>query len=116
MKKYMDMPKVKRDYSIEHITNEVLLQIQALKDPDADYTETVREVIKELSERVVPNQNNEPYIGHRLISCVYKKQYSLEEARETSKQYKQSYYHCHYCGQYHLTKQATYESIMDEGE
>ena len=59
---------------------------------------------------------NEPYIGHRLISCTFKKAYSLYDARQKAKQYKQNYYRCNYCGMYHLTKQVTYESIMDEEE
>ena len=56
----------------------------------------------------------EPYIGHKLVSCVFKKPFStLKEVQEHCKRVKMYYYKCQYCGKYHTNRQVTYEAIMD---
>ena len=56
----------------------------------------------------------EPYIGHKLVSCVFEKPFStLKEVQEHCKQVKLYYYKCRYCGKYHTARQVTYEAIMD---
>lgn len=59
------------------------------------------------------NEQLEPYIGHKLISCSFKKPFeNLKEVQEHCKKVKLNYYKCRYCGKYHTTKQPTYEGIM----
>ena len=56
----------------------------------------------------------ESYIGHKLVSCVFKKPFAtLKEVQDYCKRVNLHYYKCRYCGNYHTTKQSTYETIMD---
>ena len=56
----------------------------------------------------------EPYIGHKLLSCTFKKPFeTLKDVQQHCNKVKLNYYKCGYCGNYHTTKQVTYESIMD---
>ena len=61
------------------------------------------------------DKQTEPYIGHRLISCVFKKPFAtLKEVQEHCKRVNLYYYKCGYCGNYHTTKHITYETIMEQ--
>lgn len=49
-------------------------------------------------------------------SCTYKAKFCLKDAVKKAKKYGIYYYKCGFCGQYHLTKQLTYDFIMNEGK
>lgn len=55
-------------------------------------------------------------IRDRIFSCSLKVKFSLKQAKRKAKQYGQYYYKCNHCGYYHLTKQPTYESVLDTDE
>lgn len=61
------------------------------------------------------DKQTELYIGHRLISCVFKKPFAtLKEVQEHCKRVNLHYYKCGYCGNYHTTRHITYETIMEQ--
>ena len=61
-------------------------------------------------------------IWTHIASCIYleteirsnKVKFSLNKAKIKAQQYGQSYYKCNHCGYYHLTRQNTYDSIMNQ--
>lgn len=55
-------------------------------------------------------------VAHRIFGCTHKAKLSHQQAIEKSKKYGLYYYKCQFCGKYHLTKQPTYESIMEDTE
>jgi len=55
-------------------------------------------------------------VNHRIFSYSGKAKFSHERAKQKAKDYGMYYYHCRYCNQYHLTKQPTYDSIMESEE
>lgn len=68
----------------------------------------------EISEEEILNIIRQNHIVEdRIFSCSSKVKFSLNTAKMKAQQYGQSYYKCNHCGYYHLTKQNTYDSIMD---
>lgn len=55
-------------------------------------------------------------VTHRIFSCSGKVKLSHEQAKQKAKEYGLYYYYCKHCKQYHLTKQPTYDSIMESEE
>lgn len=53
-------------------------------------------------------------IVQKQTGCIDKCKFSYKEVVKKARYYGIYYYKCHYCGSYHLTKQPTYESIMEE--
>ena len=53
-------------------------------------------------------------VMQRITGCTYKTKFSHEQAKEKAQEYGIYYYKCNICGSYHLTKQQTYESIMED--
>ena len=49
-------------------------------------------------------------------SCTNKAKFCLKDAIKKAKNYGMFYYKCGFCGQYHLTKQPTYDFIMNGGK
>ena len=50
---------------------------------------------------------------YEIFGCIGKTRLSHESAKNRARKYGMYYYECHICGKYHLTKQPTYESIME---
>lgn len=48
------------------------------------------------------------------VNCLSKIAYSKDMAISKAKEYGLNYYKCQICGAYHLTRQQTYESTMEE--
>lgn len=68
------------------------------------------------NDKIMENlhKQTEPYIGHKLVSCIFKKSFAtLKEVQEHCKTVNLYYYKCRYCGNYHTTRQITYETIME---
>ena len=82
--------------------------------PDLSFFLTTKDENIEISEDEILNmirQNN--IVENRIFSCSSKAKFSLNTAKKKAKQYGQSYYKCYHCGWYHLTRQETYDSIMN---
>lgn len=48
------------------------------------------------------------------LNCKDKVKRSLENVKNRAKELELFYYKCNICGSYHLTKQQTYESTMED--
>ena len=69
----------------------------------------------EISEDEILNTIRQNHIVEdRIFSCSNKVKFSLNKAKIKAQQYGQSYYKCNHCGYYHLTRQNTYDSIMNQ--
>lgn len=49
-------------------------------------------------------------------SCTNKAKFCFKDVVKKAKNYEMYYYKCGFCGKYHLTKQPTYDFIMNGGK
>jgi 5'-3' exonuclease len=78
--KQKPMPKIMEDYSVEHITDEVILTISALKETNADLNETCLAVVEEIVKRM--DAEEKEYIIARfkaMIDAIAKIQENIDE-------------------------------------
>ena len=75
----------------------------------------LKEETIEIGEEEILNMIRQNHIVEdRIFGFSSKVKFSLNKAKMKAQQYGQSYYKCNHCGYYHLTKQNTYDSIMDQ--
>ena len=62
----------------------------------------------------VSDERKNIYNPINYLNCKSKVKHSLETAKNRAKELGVFYYKCNTCGSYHLTKQQTYESTMED--
>jgi hypothetical protein len=72
------------------------------------------ENIKISKEEILNMIRQNHIVEDRIFGCNNKVKFSLNKAKIKAQQYGQSYYKCNHCGYYHLTRQNTYDSIMNQ--
>lgn len=64
--------------------------------------------------RKASNERQNVYNAINYLNCKNKVKRSLQNAQNKAKELGMFYYKCSICSSYHLTKQQTYESTMED--